>query len=145
MEGPGQSTPDPHQRVLVVVGPLDDAERAVEALLAQNQGGSLDVVLLELLPPWYSHRVEIVAREQLTRVATRLTSPRVRIVTDVRLGESQADIVTVARQHRVQAIAMPQRSGVLDRLLDASLTSAVTRAAGVPVVVLPGTVPFAIR
>jgi nucleotide-binding universal stress UspA family protein len=125
------------QNVLLVIDRSDGTEAAVQAVLARARG-ALHLIVLKLLPPWYSRRLEIGTRAHLARLALRLTSGTVQVTAEVRRGEPVTHVLAVAGEQRADVIAMPShRRGLLDRLLDTTLASAVSRRASVPVEVLP--------
>lgn len=125
------------QRVLLVIDRSDETEPAISTMLARSRG-ALDLIVLKLLPPWYSRRLEVGTRVHLARLGHRLTSTAVHVTTEVRRGEPLSDVLAVAEHHRVHVIAMPSHHrGLLDRLFDTTLASAVRRAAAVPVEILP--------
>jgi nucleotide-binding universal stress UspA family protein len=144
------AVPTPPQRVLVPLDGSPTAEAILPTLVKLGTPWCLDAVLLRvvpLAPPYVSEgtrrtiaedpeRLREAAAAYLEEVAERACGDAVRVQRVVRMGEPAEEILAAARELAVDLIAMSThgRSG-LGRLLFGSVTEAVLRRAGVPILV----------
>src|SRR5262245_5372432 len=127
-----------YRRVLLVLDRNSIPEVAVRDLLARMPGDRPELVILRLLPEWAQDGLEAQTREDLHRLAERLTAAERRVLSEVRRGEPVEQILCAGGEHAVDLIVFPVRGhGVRPWGTDASVTAAVLRRAEVPVLMLP--------
>ena len=126
-----------YRRVLLVLDRNSVPEMAARDLLARMPKGSLELVMLRLLPEWTQDSLETQTRDELGRVAARLTADERRVMGDVRRGEAVEQILRAGNEHGVELIVfVARRAGVSHWGTDTSVSAAVLRQAEVPVLVL---------
>jgi nucleotide-binding universal stress UspA family protein/predicted transcriptional regulator len=135
------------ERVLVPLDRTPLAESALDMALRELGPGPLDIRLVQVIPPLaqtssslagqHYAAARVVSHEYLQQVAQRLTFGGHRVTCDIRMGQTEQELLEAAFEHNAGAIVMATRGRTgISRFIFGSVSEGLVQGGTTPLLVV---------